>query len=205
MPRPLGRWAITTAAGADRPLRLPGMQRLSSTVVVVAGDRAAEVVSGLDGLHNVRAVVRGDRSPAEITELLAKSAATYVVHDADPLAEVADAWTGFFDGTEPVGGLEVAIESTLAALRADRLVLPDYYIVLDPGELPETRRHWWLGVLAGAAPSRVIPCQASVSAVTEALGRLSAGRWWPSDLDGWLRGLPRVVPDRAGVTAGSSA
>ncbi|MEV5414153.1 hypothetical protein AB0K60_35630 [Thermopolyspora sp. NPDC052614] len=181
------------------------MRRLSSTVVVVAGERAAEIIPGLESLHNVRSLVRGDRTPAEVTAALGRAASTYVVHDADPLAAIGDAWTGFFDGTEPVGGLEVAIETTLADLNADRLVLPDYYIVLEPDDLSPTRRHWWLGVLAGAAPARVVPAAASVSAVAATLGNLSAGRWWPSDLGRWLRELPRVVPDRAGLQSGSLA
>jgi hypothetical protein len=179
------------------------MRRLSSTVVVVAGERAGTVVSGLDGLHNVRAISRGERSPGEIADVVNRTLATYVVHDADPLGAVGDAWTGLFDGAVPVGGLEVAIEAALAALRSDRLVLPDYYIVLDPDDLPVTRRHWWLGVLAGAAPTRVVPARASVPAVTEELGRLASGRWWPADLESWLRGLPKTVPDQAGLPSTS--
>jgi len=175
------------------------MRRLTSTVVVVAGDRAGDLIKGLDGLHNVRAIVREERTPAEVTDLAARSSATYVVHDADPLADVATAWTEFFDGTGVVGALEVAIESALAELRADRLALPDYYLVPDPDDLPATWRHWWLGVLAGAAPVRVVPVRASSSAVADELGRLSAGRWWPTDLESWLRGLPKVVPDQAGL------
>ncbi|MEO3870999.1 hypothetical protein ABGB18_19495 [Nonomuraea sp. B12E4] len=173
------------------------MRRLSSTVVVVAGDGAADVVAGLSGLHNVRAIPRGERGPAEVMEIAGRSSATYVVHDADPLAEVAAAWTAFFDGTGVTGALEVAVETALGELRADRLVLPDYYLVLDPDGMATTVRHWWLGVLAGAAPARVVPVQAAT--VAEELGRLAAGRWWPADLEGWLRGLPRVVPDQAGL------
>ncbi|MDN3359113.1 hypothetical protein [Actinomadura sp. DC4] len=179
------------------------MRRLSSTVVVVAGERADTVVSGLDGLHNVRAIARGERSPAEVAEAVNRTVATYVVHDADPLGAVGDAWTGLFDGTVPVGGLEVAIESALAALRSDRVVLPDYYVVLDPDGLPVTRRHWWLGVLAGAAPARVVPARASSAAVAQELGRLASGRWWPQDLAAWLRELPRTVPDQAGLPPGA--
>lgn len=168
-------------------------------MVVVAGERAGEVVAGLDALHNVRAIARGERSPAEVSEAAGRSTATYVVHDADPLGAVGDAWAGFFEGTEPVGGLEVAIETALAALRTDRVVLPDYYVVLDPGDMPVTRRHWWLGVLASTAPTRVVPSHASAAAVADTLGRLSSGRWWPDDLEGWLRTLPKVVPDQAGL------
>ncbi|MEV1174510.1 hypothetical protein [Nonomuraea sp. NPDC049784] len=175
------------------------MRRLSSTVVVVAGDGAADVVAGLDRLHNVRAIPRGERRPAEVMEIAGRSAATYVVHDADPLADVATAWTAYFDGTGVAGALEVAIEAALGELRADRLTLPDYYLVLDPDGMTETWRHWWLGVLGGAAPVRVVPVHASAGAVAEELGRLTAGRWWPADLQTWLRGLPRVVPDQAGL------
>jgi len=176
---------------------LDGMRRLNSTVVVVAGERAAEVVSGLEGLHNVRAITH--RPAEEVTEAVKRSVATYVVHDADPLADVGGAWADFFDGVGMTGGLEVAIEQTLAALRTERLLLPDYYVVLDPGDLPETRRHWWLGVLAGAAPTRVVPAHASAPEVASTLGGLAAGRWWPADVEGWLRDLPKVVPDRAGL------
>ncbi|MQA96118.1 MAG: hypothetical protein GEV11_16265 [Streptosporangiales bacterium] len=176
------------------------MRRLSSTVVVVAGERAPEVIAGLDGLPNVRAIARGERAPADLTEVVARSSATYVVHDADPLRDLGDAWVGYFDQTAPVGGLEVAIEAALADLRAERVLLPDYYVLLDPDELPETQRHWWLGVLAGAAPARVVPAPSVPAAVADALRGLGAGRWWPTALDDWLRGLPRVVPDQAGLT-----
>ncbi|GAA4608021.1 hypothetical protein GCM10023195_31020 [Actinoallomurus liliacearum] len=175
------------------------MRRTSSTVVVVAGEGADKVVSGLAGLHNVRALVSGDRTPAEVSRAIAGAGTTYVVHDADPLGEVRDAWVGFFDQAAPHGGLEVAIESALGGLAAERLLLPDYYVVLAPEGMSPTRRHWWLGVLAGAAPSRVVPADASVAAVSDALAHLAAGRWWPADLPGWLRGLPKVVPDRAGL------
>jgi hypothetical protein len=175
------------------------MRRLSSTVVVVAGEQAGKVVSGLDGLRNVRAITHDGRSPAEVDQAVNQAVATYVVHDADPLGAVGDAWVGLFDGAAPVGALEVATETALAALRSERVVLPDYYVVLDPDAMPVTRKHWWLGVLAGAAPARVVPAGASASAVTEVLGRLAPGRWWPSDVESWLRELPRVVPDRAGL------
>jgi hypothetical protein len=167
---------------------------------VVAGDGADRVVAGLAGLHNVRAVIAGDRTPAEVTEIAARARATYVVFDADPLAQVRDAWVDYFDEAAPVGGLEVAIEGTIRSLRTEAALLPDYYIVLDPQDMPATRRHWWLGVLAGAAPSRVVPAAATADAVRAALASLVAGRWWPEPADAWLRKLPRAVPDQVGVT-----
>ena len=178
------------------------MRRLSSTVVVVVGDGATGVVAQLSGLRNVHAIVRGARSPAEVESLVAASSSTYVVHEVDPLADVGDAWVELFDGGGPVGRLEVAVEAAVAALRGDRATLPDYYAVLDPDALPVTRRHWWLGAVAGLAPSRVLPLPrpATAATLTRELGRLPAGRWWPDDLADRLRALPRTIPDRAGLT-----
>lgn len=68
----------------------------------------------------------------------------------------------------------------------------------DAEELPPTRRHWYLGVLHGAAPARVVPMAASGAALAEALGRLPTGRWW-HDVDRLLVGVEQVVPDQAGV------
>jgi hypothetical protein len=171
-------------------------------VVVVVGDGAEGVVASLGGLRNVHPIVRGGRSPAEVEALVAGSSSTYVVHELDPLAEVGDAWVELFDGGGPAGRLEVAIEAAVAALRADRLALPDYYAVLHPDELPVTRRHWWLGAVAGLAPARVLPLPAPATASTLAreLAHLPAGRWWPDDLTTRLRELPRTVPDRAGLS-----
>lgn len=166
-------------------------------MVVVVGDGAGTVIAGLGGLANVRAVTGGADAPARTA--VAQSHAAYVVHDADPLADVAAAWTGFFDGTAPVGTLEVAVEAALTALRTDAVTLPDYYVVLDPDPLPETRKHWWFGVLAGASPNRVVPVAADVAAVRDAISRLPSGRWWPDPPEEWLRGLGRVVPDRVAL------
>ncbi|MDL4812941.1 hypothetical protein [Actinomadura opuntiae] len=178
------------------------MRRSSTTVIVVAGERAGDVLAGLGGLRNVRALARGDTPPAEFAALVGRAGGTYVVHDDDPLAAVRDAWTAFFDGVSAPGPLEVAVEEAVAALRSGRVQLPDYYVVLDPEGLPETTRHWWLGVLAGAAPARVVPAPSSPSRVAAELGRLSPGRWWPDDLASWLRELPRTVPDQVGLPAG---
>lgn len=183
--------------------------RPTSTVVVVAGEHAATVVSEADRLGNVRARAVGgleaaDRAPVA-QDLVVRSAATYVVHDLDPLSEVADAWVEFFDGTAAHGRLEAATQSTLRALRAGTVMLPDYYIVLEPETMPQTRRHWWLGVLAGAVPARVVPAAATATALRDALASLGTGRWWPDPLDEWLRGLDRAVPDQVGVRAGGGS
>ncbi|TDE10963.1 hypothetical protein [Jiangella asiatica] len=169
------------------------MARPNSTVVVVVGESAGGVVAGLDGLANVRAVTDADT----VGLAVGRSHSAYVVHHADPLAEVGAAWAGFFDGTAPTGTLEVAVEAALARLRTDAVTLPDYYVVLDPDGLADTAKHWWFGVLAGASPNRVVPSAASVGAVRDVLSALAPGRWWPDPPDEWLHGLARVVPDRA--------
>src|ERR1700754_134889 len=141
------------------------MVRPNSTVVVIVGEQAGRVVAGLDGLANVRTVPRpagdgagdgiGDGAGRAVRAAVAQSHAAYVVHDADPLADVGAAWAGFFDGTAPPGTLEVAVEAALSALRTEAAALPDYYVVLDPDTLTDTRKHWWFGVLAGASPNRL--------------------------------------------------
>ncbi|OXM74931.1 MULTISPECIES: hypothetical protein [Amycolatopsis] len=170
------------------------MARPNSTVVVLAGSGSEKVLAGLDGLANVRVASSG-----EAAALVGQTHAAYVVHDRDPLAGVADAWARFFDRQAPPGTLEVAIETAVADLRRGATLLPDYYLVLDPESLPATGKHWWLGVLAGAAPSRVVPAAPTVPAVREALSRLPSGRWWPDDVETWLRDLVRVVPDQVGL------
>jgi len=168
------------------------MARPNSTVVVLAGTGSEAVLAYLDGLANVHVAQSGE--PAALA-----SPAAYVLHGADPLAAVGAAWAAFFDRTTEPGTLEVAIETALTGLRSGTALLPDYYLVLDPEALPPTGKHWWLGVLAAAAPSRVVPVAAKASAVRDALPRLPSGRWWPDDTDAWLRDLVRVVPDQVGL------
>ena len=129
----------------------------------------------------------------------------YFVHDADPLGALAEAWGRRFDveaaeGPAPPGELEVARAEVLQRWRAGSLDLPDFYLLLDADALPALRRHWYLGVLAGAAPRRVVLAGPSLSTT---LRRLPSGRWWPA-LDELVADVERVVPDLVG-SPGSSA
>jgi hypothetical protein len=175
--------------------------RLSTTVVALVGERAPECLEALRQAANVR-VVRPDPQDAPLERAMAAyrvAAGTnvpYLAHDADPLAPVADAWIRRFDQQGPAGELEVAVSETLQRWRADSIALPDYYLVLDADTWEATRRHWYLGFLHRAAPSRVVPTAGTASAVTEQLPRLASGRWWPG-LDRLLEDVDRVVPDRA--------
>ena len=62
--------------------------------------------------------------------------------------------------------------------------------------LTPIRRHWFLGLLVSAAPSRVITSRADATVVDQ-LADLPSGPWWP-DLDRVLAGLDRVLPEQLG-------
>jgi hypothetical protein len=175
------------------------MQRLSTTVVAVVGGDS-DLLEQVTGAANVRTLRTDPDAPALERAVAAWNQATritapYAVNDADPLAAVADAWVRRFDQLGPAGELEVAVAETLARWRARSLDLPDYYLVVDPEDWSTTRRHWYLGYLAGLAPTRVVATSGDLLAT---IGHLATGRWWP-DLDQLLAGIDQVVPDRAGL------
>jgi hypothetical protein len=186
-------------------------QRTSTTVVAVVGDAATDCVTRLGLAANVVPLsVEHDDPPLDRAvatwDQAARSHSPYFVHDADPLAAVADAWVRRYDEQGPIGELEVAVAETLARWRVGSIELPDYYLVLDAEAWGATRRHWYLGVLHGAAPARVVPVP-DPDAAARTLPRLGAGAWWPG-LDDLLGGIERVLPDQLSpspASAGSSA
>lgn len=182
------------------------MQRISSTVLAVVDhdpDRGLPHALGVGA--NVRAVVPDpsdpplDRAVAAWREA-ARTHLAYVVHDADPLAEVVDRWVERWDAGADLAGLDVDVQAVLARWRAGTLQLPDYYLVVDPEDLTPTRRHWYLGVLGAAAAHRVVVTSGEVGEVTRAVRHLRAGRWWP-DLGQLLGGIDRHVPDAVHLDA----
>ncbi|MDQ1429962.1 MAG: hypothetical protein QOF40_564 [Actinomycetota bacterium] len=187
----------------------PTARRTSTTVVSVVGTDAGAWVERLGEAANVVPVRPEiddpplDRAVAAWAEAV-RAHSPYLVHDADPLAAVADAWVRRFDEAGPIGELEVAVSETLARWRAGSIEMPDYYLVLDAESWTPTRRHWYLGVLHAAAPARVVPVP-DPDAAARMLPRLGAGAWWP-DLDDLLGGIEQVVPDQVvPAPAGSSA
>ena len=172
------------------------MDRHATTVVAVVGAGARPAAESLRGRANVRVVLPDE--PEAAWRLAAGTSVPYLVHDADPLAAVADAWVRRFDEAGPAGELEVAVADVVARWRARTVGLPDYYLVVGAEELPATRRHWYLGFLHPAAPARVVPASGTGATLAESLGRLPTGRWWP-DVDRLLEGVGSVVPDQAGV------
>jgi hypothetical protein len=176
------------------------MQRIATTVVSLLGEQARACAEGLSQAANIRVELPDPAAPPLERAVAAWQAATgtqapYLVHDADPLALVADAWVRRFDQEGPVGELEVAVRETVGRWRARTIDLPDYYLVLDPGSWGPTRRHWYLGLLHRAAPSRVVPVDPTVERVRDTIAQLASGRWWP-ELDRLLDGVDRVVPDQ---------
>jgi hypothetical protein len=179
-----------------------GVQRIATTVVALVGEPARACLDQLGQASNV-ATVRPDAAAPPLERAIAawqaatRTHTTYLLHDADPLETVADAWVRRFDVEQPgpAGELEVAIAETLRRWRARAIELPDYYLVLDPETWEATRRHFYLGVLHRAAPSRVLPVAGTPGRIGAQLGRLRSGRWWP-EADRLLDGIDRVVPDR---------
>lgn len=174
------------------------MQRSSATVVALVGPGSGDVVPALAAAGRVRAVPVDPTLPALDRAVAAQRGAAgggsaLAVHDADPLADVAEAWARRYDGVGGAGELEIAVAAVRARWRAGSVELPDYYVVLEPEAWAPTRRHLYLGHLAGQAPTRVLPA-ADAEQVVAVLRRLPAGRWWP-DLGRLLDGLDQVVPD----------
>ncbi len=172
------------------------MQRSRSTVIVLVGDDG-RAMTRLREASNVSVVqVDPDRPvldrAVEAWRVAQGSSAPYVVSDADPLGLVAESWVRYFDEQAPAGELEVAVTETLARWRTRAIDLPDYYLVVDPEGWKPTRRHWFLGFLADAAPVRVVP---AASDITTMIASLATGPWWP-EIDRLLDGVERAVPDR---------
>jgi hypothetical protein len=182
-------------------MRLNGeVQRIATTVVALVGQPARACLDALGQAANV-ATVRPDAAAPPLERAIAawqaatRTHTTYLLHDADPLAAVADAWVRRFDVERPgpAGDLEVAVAETLRRWRARAIELPDYYLVLDPETWEATRRHFYLGVLHRAAPSRVVPVTGTPEQVGAQLGGLRSGRWWP-EADRLLDGIDQAVP-----------
>src|SRR6266508_3228215 len=198
--RAAGEGRASFAQGRDQGFNGTVMKGVSTTVIALVGERSAACLEALSRAANVRVTRPDPEQPpferAAAAYRVAKGMhAPYLVHDADALGVVADAWVRRFDQQGPVGELEVAVSETLARWRADTIDLPDYYLVLDSDSWDATRRHWYLGVLHRSAPSRVVPSSGDPAEVEARLAQLSSGPWWPP-LDQLLDSVDRLVPDQ---------
>lgn len=172
-----------------------------STTLVLVGSESAAALGALSRLSNVRVSsfpAERDVSDEDVARWVSQADAPYVVHDRDPLGHVASAWVEFFDDLATIGTLDLEVERAVAGLEAGGLSLPDYYIVTEPESLAPTWKHWWLGVLPKAAPTRVIPFTEGQSSLSRVLRQLPTGRGWPNP-NPWLHEVARSVPDRIGL------
>jgi hypothetical protein len=200
------------------------MRRNGSTVVVLVGAAPGEVLAALDRSMNV-ALVRptnpadtgpagtdpadddsnGLQAAAEALQRAGRATSPYALVTADPLVAVAAGWQAMWDVSRPQGpaGFEQAAVRALAAWRAGRFELPDYYLVLakalEPGEAGGRQPDFHLGPLRSARPHRVAfvaaaePAQ-QATGVLQALGSLRHGSWWPG-LDEVIDLARRFYPD----------
>ena len=172
------------------------MRRESSTVVVVVGEVREALLAALAQSANI-ALVRPPAPEEEPDRLAAaarslaeagRRAAPFVLVPADPLAGVAAQWRAMWDlsaGTPGPAGFEAAAAEALAAWRAGRFELPDYYLTLTPATAEGTGPDLYLGPLRAARPRRVAAVLTAAddgqaaAQVRQALRELPHGPWWP--------------------------
>jgi hypothetical protein len=115
------------------------VRRESSTVVVLVGAVAEPLLAGLARSSNVSLVRPPDEEKDSLTAAAlvlgqaARRASPYVLVPADPLAEVAAEWAAMWDLTAGPGhaaAFEERAAAAVAAWRAGRFELPDYYVAV---------------------------------------------------------------------------
>jgi hypothetical protein len=181
------------------------MRRESSTVVVLVGEVAEGLLSELGRSVNVsvaRAPAAGDGQPGagqaaatrpgwEAGALALREAArrqsAYVIVPEDPLAGLADAWRAMWDVPGGPGGaarFEQCATGALAAWRAKRFDLPDYYLIMAAAEPDDAAPDLYLGPLRAARPRRAVVAgiarrPGQTARVLDTLRSLEHGPWWP--------------------------
>jgi hypothetical protein len=200
------------------------MRRNASTVVVLAGSAPGEVLAAVGRSMNVTLIrpeepadPDGDGIAAAVGALqrAGRATAPYALVAADPLAAVAASWRAMWDVSRQPGPAEFEQEATkaLAAWRAGRFELPDYYLVLATGTGAATGTvdgadhgpDFHLGPLRSARPHRVAVVAAAEPAqqaagVLQALGSLRHGPWWPA-LDEVIETARTFYPDSLQASA----
>jgi hypothetical protein len=179
------------------------MRRNPSTVVVLAGRPAEPVLAAMSRSLNV-VLVRsvepsggegGIEAAAAALRRAAGISAPYVLVVADPLSAVAAAWQAMWDITADARGsdeFELRAAEALAAWRAKRFELPDYYLVLADEGAPGG---------AGGTGASGAPGAFGAPGGSGASGGSGAGEV-PADFH--LGPLRAVRPNRVAVAAGPS-
>jgi len=190
------------------------MRRNASTVVVLAGSAPGEVLAAVGRSMNVTLIrpeepadPGGDAiaAAAGALERAGRATAPYALVAADPLAAVAASWRAMWDVSRQPGPAEFEQEAAkaLAAWRAGRFELPDYYLVLATStgatDAADHGPDFHLGPLRSARPHRVAVVAAAEPAqqaagVLQALGSLRHGPWWPA-LDEVIETARGFYPD----------
>ena len=183
------------------------MRRNASTVVVLVGPAPGEVLAALGRSMNVALIgpeegTEGSAAAVEALHRASRAASPYALVPADPLAAVAASWRAMWDVSKQEGpaAFEQETVNALAAWRAGRFELPDYYLVLarEDTEGPD----FYLGPLRSARANRVVlvpeqePAR-QAAGVLHALGSLRHGPWWPG-LDEVIEVGRRFYPDSLG-------
>jgi hypothetical protein len=186
-----------------------------STVVVLAGQPSGQVLAAMGRSLNVVLVQpetgaeAGLEAAAGALRRASGISAAYVLVAADPLAGVAEAWQAMWAVTGEAHGsdeFELRAAEALAAWRARRFELPDYYLALAeesvPGDSEAARADFYLGPLRSVRPARVSVAagaapEAQAEALLSELGSLRHGPWWPP--------LDEVIATARGFYPGSLA
>jgi len=175
------------------------MRRNPSTVVVLAGQASEGLLAVVGRSMNVSLVRAGDAAgeldaAADALRRAAGISSPYVLVAADPLAAVGAEWRAMWEvsrGPDGSEAFELRAAEALAAWRANRFELPDYYLVLaeeagaGTGTGAGQPADFYLGPLRSVRPHRVAVVAAAEPAAQAAgllseLGSLPHGRWWPS-------------------------
>lgn len=172
---------------------IEAVRRGSSTVVVLVGGIREEFLAQVGRPSNV-SVVRGPgeqedglEAAAQVLREASGRASPFVLVPADPLVAVASEWRAMWDlskGSNGVSGFEERAGEALAAWRAGRFELPDYYLVLTRAEAGGGGPEMHLGPLRAARPRRVVAVETAdvpeeTARVLHVLGSLPQGPWWP--------------------------
>ena len=200
------------------------VRRNPSTVVVLAGRPSEQVLAAVGRSLNVVLVrpepaaagadAGGIEAAAGALRRAAGISAAYVLVAADPLGAAAEAWQAMWSITAEAqrsDEFELRAAEALAAWRAKRFELPDYYLVLAeetaPGDDAGSRADFYLGPLRSVRPNRVSVAagatpEAQADALLGELGTLRHGPWWPAldEVFGAARGFyPGSLTESAGA------
>jgi hypothetical protein len=140
------------------------MRRESSTVVALVGEVPDALLAEVARSPNVslarppEGVEDGVEAAAQAFQHASRGTAPYIVVPADPLAAVARQWRAMWDlsqGPRGAAGFEASAAEVLAAWRAGRFELPDYYLDVVSSQPADAGPDFYLGPLRAARPRRI--------------------------------------------------